>query len=760
MISKFRILSNFIFSALLTAAAVMFLLWAFRQNVIVGTLSACLLFGASFLYTNHRRTKQRVDDLVHVQTERLLEAEENTSSQLQLSNLTLSNSEEKLRVTLNSIGDAVVATDTRANVTLLNPVAEQLTGWTHEQAIGRPITEIFNIIGKATRKPVAIPILETLKNGTVVGLGNHTVLISRDGSESDIADTCAPIRDRDGEMIGAVLVFRDVTKEYATQQALNDNSALIQAVLNTVVDGIIVLRARDRTIEKVNPSAENMFGYAAGALLGQDLSLLIPGLDQDPHKGTLDRYIANDQTRSSGLGHELEGRCSDGSLLAIEIAVSELMLGSERYFTVILRDITARKQLDRIKNEINIELENAKSTAEKANLAKSDFLSSMSHELRTPLNAILGFAQLIDTGSPTPTELQKSSIDQILSAGWYLLELINEVLDLALIESGKLSLSPEPVLLSEVLTSCQAMIEPQAQSRGININFTMPDSPYYVYVDRTRIKQVLINLLSNAIKYNRIGGDVEVAVNTLSENRISISIKDTGEGLEPEKIKQLFQPFNRLGQEAGVEEGTGIGLVVCKRLIKLMDGEIGVHSVIGEGSTFWIEVSLVDEPKQDEHDFDFGAAKLTLINDQKQLSTLLYVEDNPANLLLVEKLLERRSDIRLLSAKNGIEGIEIANASLPDVILMDINLPGISGIEAMKILSADPATAHIPIIALSANAMPSDIEKGMQSGFFRYLTKPIKVNQLMETLDIALSHEKPAKSPSVDTASAGSTDDN
>ena len=235
--------------------------------------------------------------------------------------------------------------------------------------------------------------------------------------------------------------------------------------------------------------------------------------------------------------------------------------------------------------------------AEKANLAKSEFLSSMSHELRSPLNAILGFAQLMETGSPLPTPAQKASIDQILKAGWYLLELINEILDLALIESGKLSLSLEPMSLVDVMLECQAMIEPQAQKSGIRMSFPQFEIPYFVHADRTRVKQVLINLLSNAIKYNRAQGTVEVTCSASTAERIRISVQDTGEGLSPEKLAQLFQPFNRLGQEASAEEGTGIGLVVSKRLVELMGGEIGVESTVGVGSVFWIELNLAAEPQ-------------------------------------------------------------------------------------------------------------------------------------------------------------------
>ena len=378
--------------------------------------------------------------------------------------------------------------------------------------------------------------------------------------------------------------------------------------------------------------------------------------------------------------------------------------------------------------------------ADKANRAKTDFLSSMSHELRTPLNAILGFAQLMESGAPSPTPLQKRSLDQILKAGWYLLELINEILDLALIESGRVLLSREPVSLIEVMLECRTMIEPQAQKRGITMTFPHFDAHYFVKADRTRIKQVLINLLSNAIKYNKPDGEVAVEYTVQSPDSIRICVRDTGVGLTPEQITLLFQPFNRLGKEAGSEEGTGIGLVVTKRLVKLMNGAIGVESTVGVGSLFWIEFSLTQAPQLVARELE-QESRAQLAHDLP-LRTLLYVEDNPANLELVEQLIARRPDLRLLSAADGNTGVEFARAHQPAVILMDIHLPGISGVEAMRILRMDPSTAHIPVVALSANAVPRDIEKSLEAGFSNYLTKPIKVNEFMDALDAALTLSK------------------
>jgi signal transduction histidine kinase/AmiR/NasT family two-component response regulator len=371
-----------------------------------------------------------------------------------------------------------------------------------------------------------------------------------------------------------------------------------------------------------------------------------------------------------------------------------------------------------------------------ANLAKSDFLSSMSHELRTPLNAILGFAQLLEMDSPSPP--QERSIGQILKAGWHLLALINEILDLSLIESGKMSLSLESVSLADVMLECQSMIEPQAQKRGIRVAFPRFDTPIFVTADRMRIKQVLINLLSNAIKYNKVDGKVSVDCATDHDGRVRISVSDTGAGLTPDDLNHLFQPFNRLGQEGLAEEGTGVGLVVCKRLTELMGGDIGVESTVGKGSVFWIEFDLAVAPHSGAISGIPGVAARPNARPDAKLHTLLYVEDNPANLMLVEQLIERRPDFRLLTARDGQGGVEIARAARPAVILMDINLPGISGIDALKILAEDPTTAHIPVIALSASVMPRDIERGMEAGFVRYLTKPIKVPEFMDALDVAL----------------------
>ena len=526
--------------------------------------------------------------------------------------------------------------------------------------------------------------------------------------------------------------------------ALLKAGALQNAIITSANFSIIATDEKG-IIQLFNVGAERMLGYLAAEVVNR----ISPSDIHDPLE-----VAARAEALSIELGtpiapgfealaykasHEVEDIyeltyiCKDGRRFPAIVSITALRddYGDIIGYLLIGSDNSVRKQVE-------VELNAAMAAADKANRAKSDFLSNMSHELRTPLNAILGFAQLLESGAPSPTPTQKRNIDQILKAGWYLLELINEILDLALIESGRLTLSPEPVSLAEVMIECQTMMEPQAQARGITMTFPNFETPQFVKADRTRFKQVLINVFFNAVKYNTPGGSVAVTCSQSRPDSIRINVRDTGVGLAADQLAQLFQPFNRIGKEATAEEGSGIGLVMTKRLLEAMGGVIGVDSVVGEGSTFWVELPLATAPQLAQHASALEIRARPPVAHGTPLRTLLYVEDNPANLELVEQLIRRRPELRLLSAADGNIGLEMARVHVPDLILMDINLPGISGLEALKKLRLDPSTAHIPVVAVSANAMPHDIERCIAAGFFDYVTKPIRVDRFMAVLDEAL----------------------
>jgi PAS domain S-box-containing protein len=643
---------------------------------------------------------------------------------------------------LNSANFSVIATDEKGIIQLCNAGAELMLGYDASDLVDKITPADLSDPRELSARAAAL----SKENAVVIAPGFDALVlkaargiediyeltyIRKDKSRFPAIVSVTALRTDQGPIIGYLLIATDNTarKDVEDKRLWAEESC--QLMVESVTDCAIIMLDQEGRVKSWNAGAQRIQGYDAKEIIGQHNSRFFSQEDIDIKKPerALQEAAAVDRAEDNGWRIRKDGSAFWANVVMTAIRDSSGVL---RGYATLERDMTQRRRLD-------AELNQAKATAEAANLAKSEFLSSMSHELRTPLNAILGFAQLMESDVPAPTPAQKVSIDQILQAGWYLLALINEVLDLSLIESGRLSFSPEKVSLEEVLSDCRSMMEPLAQKRDITMTLPQFDAPCFVMADRTRVRQILVNLLSNAIKYNRPHGAITVECAARPLGYVRLSVTDTGMGLTPEKQRQLFQPFNRLGQEDGAEQGTGIGLVVTKRLVEVMKGSIGVESEVGIGTLFWVDLIATSAPLYDFTQADTETVAQTPACDIGPLRTVLYVEDNPANLKLVTMLVARRRDLRLLTAENGNLGVELAQAHLPDVILMDINLPGISGIRVLSILGENPSTAGIPIVALSANAGPGDIDRGLEAGFFRYLTKPMKVDELMETLDAGLA---------------------
>ena len=653
----------------------------------------------------------------------------------------------------NSANFSSIATDAKGVIQIFNVGAERMLGYAAGDVMNKitpaDISDPQELIARAKALSTELgttisPGFEALVFKASRGIEDiyELTYIRKDGSRFPAVVSVTALRDAENAIIGYLLIGTDNTarkqveaEQKKLDQRLRDQQFYTRSLIESNIDALMTTDPSG-IITDVNKQMEALTGCTRDELIGAPFKDCFT----DPERAeTAIKLVLSDQKVTD---YELTACARNGKRTDVSYNATTFFDRNRTLQGVFAaaRDVTERKRNEQALQETNVELESAKSVAEKANLAKSNFLSSMSHELRSPLNAILGFAQLMESETPRPTPSQSESIVQIQHAGWYLLELINEVLDLAMIESGRLSLSPEPVLLGEVMLECRAMIEPQAHRRGITMIFPQLDTPYFAVADRTRVKQIFINLLSNAIKYNREKGTVTVVMDftATSPNRIRVSVSDTGEGLPPEKLTQLFQSFNRLGRETSTEEGTGIGLVVSKRLVELMGGTIGVESTVGVGTVLWIELLATEAPQGSFETHKPQIVEPTAAPADVGVYTVLYVEDSPANQDLVAKLIARRPDMRLLTAVNAVLGIELAHSAHPDVILMDIHLPGISGIEALRILREDPATKDIPVVALSANAIPEDIKKGLETGFFRYLTKPVKLTELMNTIDAAL----------------------
>jgi PAS domain S-box-containing protein len=728
-------------------------LWLTIRRLFIFLVSAgvlALVTAISFGFVAMRKAKQRLDAQVALETAHLLRIQQDTNVKLKQVSDSLAASEEQLSVTLYSIGDAVIATDTQSRVTLVNAAAEKMTGWSQAQALGRGVDEIFHIVNRETRKPSRIPVADTLKHGTVQGLANHTVLIARNGHECDISDSCAPIRDRDARVIGAVLVFRDVTTEYALQQSLQDSAALVQTILDTVKDSIVTLHAHSGKIETVNPAAEHLFGYEGPQMVGRGFWVLVPGFDHR-HSAGHGHPAAPTPAHGANPAREVMGQRRDGSGVSLELVVSHMVSKGERYLTCVMRDITARKRaeaekaaLDEVLAQSARALEQAKISAEKASQAKSDFLSSMSHEIRTPMNAITGMAHLA-----LRTELtsrQSNYIHKIQGAGHHLLSIINDILDIAKIEAGKMTVEHIEFDLEKVLDTVSGLVAEKTTEKGLEFVIDVdPQVPARLLGDPQRLGQVLINLSNNAVKFTE-HGEVAIAIRIQEETERDVllycTVQDTGIGMSVEQQGRLFQNFSQADNSVTRKfGGTGLGLSISKKMAELMGGQVGVESQPGVGSTFWFTARLGKCSTQ-PHKRILSA---DLIGKR-----VLVVDDN-ANACLVLKGLLTAMNLSVEQASSGQAGLDAviradAQGQPFDLVVLDWQMPGMDGNEAAQRLKTLALTHRPRMIMVTAFGRDEVIQGAQDAGIEDVLVKPVNASGLFESVARLLGPEG-AQSP-------------
>ena len=670
--------------------------------------------GGDVLFLNHH-----VEDVTElVRLERQGNEKDEAMQQLSL------RSNARYSQLLDTAPDAMVVVGEDSRIHLVNIQTERLFGYTRSELVGQ---QLDLLVPERFRGSHGRHVARFFGRPDARSMGSGIELFGRrkDGTELPIEVSLSPLRSEQGMTVSAAI--RDISERKRMEAATRLVADRLASAVDSIQDAFALFDDQDRLV-LCNSVFRRLIGESLrGPLVGRSYEELFDAWlgdiefdDDETRKRFRDERLALRRTEQT---MSFDVRLRDGRRLRV--------IDRRTAEGGIVKTIWDLTDDERIANELRA----ARAAAEAGSAAKSDFLSSMSHELRTPLNAILGFAQLLRRDRKEPlSDRHKDRVDQILKGGEHLLRLIDDILDLSRIEAGAISISTEPVSVVDVLEELQRTLEPMAARQGITVAVDpVPDDLSMAAADRTRFLQILMNFGSNAIKYNRPAGTVTFTVSTPSPELLRVLVRDTGVGIPAEKQDKLFQPFQRAGQETGPIEGTGIGLVITQRLARLMRGDVGFRSVLGEGSEFWVDIPVDASSRPSGRMAAREAAIGRLAGAGQPL--VLYVEDNPANTSFMRDLVSGFENVELVCAPTAEMGIELACARRPEAIIMDINLPGMSGVDALRVLRERPETKDVPVIALTAAASERDKVRGMQAGFYRYLTKPVKVDELVSALE-------------------------
>jgi PAS domain S-box-containing protein len=645
----------------------------------------------------------------------------------------LAEERERLRVTLASIGDAVIATDVSGRVVYLNGVAEAVTGWPQAEAIGKTLEAVFHIVNERTRSAVENPATRALREGVIVGLANHSVLIRKDGTERPIDDSASPIRDGQGHLIGCVLVFRDVTGRRRVEQQLADDAARIESIVNHAIDGIIAIDEAG-TVEAFNPAAERLFGYRAEEVIGRNVKLLMPEPFRGEHDGYLANYRRTGQAKIIGIGREVEGRRKDGSTFPMDLAVSEFRLGQRRYFTGLVRDITERKRAEKQVYGLLIELK-------EADRRKDEFLALLAHELRGPLAPlrnmleVMKIAQGDAPGDAQGDDLLQSARDTMERQLAQLVRLVDDLLDVSRISRDKITLRQERVELAAILQQSVEACRPLAEQANHHVSVDLPPQPIYLHADAVRLAQVFSNILNNACKYTEAGGKIWLSAERQGSD-VLVRVKDTGLGIPADKLGSVFEMFTQVDRTLERSQGgLGIGLTLVKRLVEMHGGSVEALSEgPGRGSEFAVRLPvLIDQPE--------AKRPVPSAEEKRMAARRVLVVDDSADAAASLSMLLTLSGNTTRIAHDGLEALELAEKFRPEVILLDIGLPKLNGFEVCRRIRQRPWGRDVLVVALTGWGQDDDRRKSKDAGFDHHLVKPVDYTLLMELLAAQAAQE-------------------